>query len=361
VARILIAPDSFKGSATSTQVAEALKQGWLTLRSYDEVICLPFADGGEGTLDCVESVSSNSERISITVQGATGREHRSSWLLVNGETAVIEMAALCGITTVEKLDPLGAHSFGLGQAIRAAIADSRVMEILVAVGGSASTDGGIGALQALGFNFLDGHGKSVGLGGAHLQEIVEIIAPKDLALPERGIKVLVDVQSPLIGEKGAAHIFAPQKGANAQEVSLLDAGLSHLLQLSGHADQRGYGAAGGVSFGLSAILGADIVSGVETIAALIGLDEKIANSDFVISGEGSFDSQSFSGKAVGYIVSRTKHHGVQAAIACGVNKNDVTYPVIALVDLAPSTESAIANSQQWLFEAGKKLAAGFHH
>jgi len=361
VAKILIAPDSFKGSATSTQVAEAIKQGWLSLRSYDEVTCVPFADGGEGRLDCVASVSTVSERIAITVQGATGRERQSSWLLVNGDTAVIEMATLCGITTVEKLDPLGAHSFGLGQAIRAAIADSRVKEILVAVGGSASTDGGSGALQALGFNFLDGQGKNVGLGGAALHEIAEIVAPKDLVLPERGIKVLVDVQSPLIGEKGAAHIFAPQKGANQQEVLSLDAGLTHLLQLTGHADRPGYGAAGGVSFGLSAIFGAEIVSGVETIAELIGLDKKIAGSDYVISGEGSFDSQSFSGKAVGYILSRTKQHGVQTAIACGVNKHDVTYPVIALVDLAPSTESAIADSQQWLFEAGKKLAAGFHH
>ncbi len=361
MARILIAPDSFKGNATSTQVAEAIKRGWLALRSYDEVTCVPFADGGEGTLDCIESVSPKSERIAITVQSATGINHQSSWLLVNGNTAVIEMATLCGITTVEKLDPLGAHSFGLGQAMRAAIADSRVKEILIAVGGSASTDGGTGALQALGFNFLDGQGNSVGLGGAALQEIAKIIAPEDLDLPERGIKVLVDVQSPLIGEKGAAHIFAPQKGANADEISLLDAGLTHLLQLTGHADRSGYGAAGGVSFGLSAILGAEIVSGVETIAELIGLDKKIAGSDYVISGEGSFDSQSFSGKAVGYIVSRAKHHGVQTAIACGVNKNEVTYPVVALVDLAPSTESAIADSQQWLFEAGKKLSAGFHH
>ena len=361
MAKILIAPDSFKGSATSTQVAEAVKQGWLALRSYDEVTCVPFADGGEGTLDCVESVSSVSERIAITVQGATGINHQSSWLLVNSDTAVIEMATLCGITTVEKLDPLGAHSFGLGQAIRAASADSRVREILVAVGGSASTDGGTGALQALGFTFLDSQGKSVGLGGEHLQEIAEIVAPIDLVVPERGIKVLVDVRSPLIGENGAAHIFAPQKGANAQEISLLDACLTHLLQLTGHTDRSGYGAAGGVSFGLSALLGAEIVSGVETIAELIGLDKKIAGSDYVISGEGSFDSQSFSGKAVGYIVSRTKHHGVRTAIACGVSKNDVTYPVVALVDLAPSTESAIADSQQWLFEAGKKLAAGFHH
>ncbi len=361
MARILIAPDSFKGSATSTQVAEALKQGWLSLRSYDEVTCVPFADGGEGTLDCVESVSQISERIAITVHGATGTEHLSSWLLVNGDTAVIEMAALCGITTVEKLDPLAAHSYGLGQAIKQALEDDRVKEIFIAVGGSASTDGGAGALGALGYHFLDGDGNDVALGGGHLHEIAEIIAPKDLAIPERGIKVLVDVQSPLIGETGAAHIFAPQKGADPQQVRMLDAGLTHLLELTGMQDQPGFGAAGGVSFGLSALLGATIVSGVQTLAALIGLDQKIADSDFVITGEGSFDAQSFSGKVVGYILDRTKHHGVQAAIACGVKKAEVSYPVVALVDLAPSTQSAMSDSQQWLFEAGKQLAAGFHH
>ncbi len=361
MARILIAPDSFKGSATSTQVAEALKQGWLSLRSYDEVTCVPFADGGEGTLDCVESVSEISERIAITVQGATGTEHLSSWLLVNGDTAVIEMAALCGITTLEKLDPLAAHSYGLGQAIKQALEDNRVKEILIAVGGSASTDGGTGALGALGYHFLDGDGNDVALGGGHLHEIAEIIAPKDLAIPERGIKVLVDVQSPLIGETGAAHIFAPQKGADPQQVLLLDAALTHLLELTGRQDQPGYGAAGGVSFGLSALLGATIVSGVQTLAALIGLDQKIADSDFVITGEGSFDDQSFSGKVVGYIVDRTKDHGVKVAIACGVNKAEVSYPVVALVDLAPSTQSAIADSQRWLCEAGKQLASDFHH
>lgn len=361
MARVLIAPDSFKGSATSTHVAESLKQGWLALRSHDEVICVPFADGGEGTLDCVEGVTSQSERIAITIQGATGIVHQSSWLLVDDDTAVIEMAALCGITTVEKLDSLGAHSFGLGQAIKDALNDARVKEILVAVGGSASTDGGTGALRALGFDFLDTQGASVGLGGAHLLEIAEIVAPIDLGLPERGIKILVDVQSPLVGEKGAAEIFAPQKGANAEEVSFLDSGLSHLLQLTGHLDRPGYGAAGGVSFGLSAILGAAIVSGVETIAALIGLDEKIAESDYVITGEGSFDSQSFSGKVVGYILNRARDHGVHVAIACGVNKNEASQTIVALSDLAPSIDSAITNSRHWLCEAGKKLAAEFHH
>ena len=361
MARILIAPDSFKGSATSREVAQAIKQGWISLRAHDLVECAPFADGGEGTLDCVESVSANSGRISVTVQGATGREHQSSWLLVDGDTAVIEMATLCGITTVEKLDPLGAHSFGLGQAIADALEDKRVNEILVSVGGSASTDGGIGALSALGFRFIDADGFPVALGGGNLQKIAAIAAPGDLKIPVRGIKVLVDVQSPLLGQTGAAHIFGPQKGASAADVQLLDEGLAHLLQLVGAQDSPGFGAAGGVSFGFSALLGARIVSGVETLATLIGLDEKIASADYVITGEGSFDSQSFSGKVVGHVLDRAQVHGVQAAVICGVNKSESDVTAIALADLAPTVDVAINESKKWLIAAGTKLAAAFHH
>jgi glycerate kinase len=295
------------------------------------------------------------------VQGATGIEDSSSWLLVNGDTAVIEMAALCGITTVEKLDPLGAHSFGVGQAIKAALNDDRVREILVAVGGSASTDGGTGALAALGFTFLAADGSAVGLGGAHLHAIKTITPPDQIASVERGIKVLVDVQSPLIGATGAAHVFAPQKGADAVQVNLLDIGLAHLLSLVGVGDKPGYGAAGGVSFGLSTLLGASIVSGVHTIAAVIDLEEKIQQADCVITGEGSFDSQSFSGKVVGYIAEVAQRNNVPLMIACGVNKNGDDPSIISLVDLAPSVESAKGESEKWLIEAGKKLAARFHH
>jgi glycerate kinase len=295
------------------------------------------------------------------VQGATGIEHSSSWLLVNGDTAVIEMAALCGITTVEKLDPLGAHSFGVGQAIKAALNDDRVREILVAVGGSASTDGGTGALVALGFTFLDADGLPVGLGGAQLHAIQSIVPPEHITSIERGIKVLVDVQSPLIGTTGAARVFAPQKGADAGQVDFLDIGLSHLLSLVGVPDKPGYGAAGGVSFGLSAILGASIVSGVHTIASLIGLEEKIKQADCVITGEGSFDSQSFSGKVVGYIADVAQRNKVPMMIACGVNENADSASIISLVDLAPSVESAKSESEKWLIEAGKKLAASFQH
>jgi glycerate kinase len=339
----------------------ALADGWKITRPGDEIVIAPFADGGEGTLDCIESVTPGSLRIPIVVQGATGIEHETSWLLVGSDTAVIEMATLCGITTLDELDPLGAHSYGLGEAIKAALDDERINEILVAVGGSASTDAGLGALSALGFKGLDSSGNQVALGGGDLYRLVSIERPANIVNPARGIKVLVDVQSPLTGLNGAAHIFGPQKGADASQVHQLDDGLTHFLQLLGVEDQPGFGAAGGVSCGLAVLLGATIVSGVETIADLIGLEKKIKDSDCVITGEGSFDDQSYRGKAVGYVLEIAKGIKRPVMIACGVNKNAESSSIISLVDLAPSVESAIADSQRWLIECGKGLASRFNH
>jgi glycerate kinase len=361
VAKILIAPDSFKGSATSAQVATALADGWKISRPNDEIVIAPFADGGEGTLDCIESVTPGSVRIPITVQGATGIEHQSTWLLVGADTAVIEMATICGITTLDELDPLGAHSFGLGQAIKAVLADDRVNEILIAVGGSASTDAGMGALSALGFKGLDADGKELARGGGELHRLARIETPANHRKLARGIKVLVDVQSPLTGHNGAAHIFGPQKGADADQVRLLNEGLLQFLKVLYVEDRAGFGAAGGVSCGLAVLLGATIVSGVESIAALIGLEEKIRVSDCVITGEGSFDDQSYRGKAVGYLLERAKEIERPAMIACGVNKNAESSSILSLIELAPSVQSAIDDSQHWLNECGKVLASRFNH
>ena len=361
MAKILIAPDSFKGSATSAQVASALADGWKHSRPNDDVVIAPFADGGEGTLDCIESVAAQSLRIPITVAGATGVEHESSWLLVDRDTAVIEMATLCGITTLDELDPLGAHSYGLGQTIKAALDDVRVNEILIAVGGSASTDAGLGALSVLGFKGLDSSGKELALGGGDLYRLAQIEEPANLVTPERGIKVLVDVHSPLTGPTGAAHIFGPQKGADKEQVHHLDQGLTHVLQILDVKDQPGFGAAGGVSCGLAVLLGARIVSGVESIAGLIGLHEKIEEADCIVTGEGSFDQQSYQGKAVGYLLEIAKAKNRPVMIACGVNKNEESPSIMSLVDLAPSVESAMADSQRWLIECGKGLASRFNH
>jgi glycerate kinase len=357
VAKILLVPDSFKGSATSGEVADSVAKGWVQVRSADEITRIAFADGGEGTLAAIESAVDGSVRVPVVAQSGDGRDRDCYWLLVKGDIAVIEMAMICGITTVEKLDAMGAHSFGLGQVIAAAACDARVKEILVAVGGSASTDAGVGALMALGFKCVAENGASVALGGGALIDLKKITG--DFVAPARGIKILVDVQSPMTGIDGAAHVFGPQKGASPADVELLDLGLKNFLDVVGGVDAPGYGAAGGVSGGLALVLGAQIVSGVQALAEITGVIDQISQVDCVITGEGAFDNQSFQGKVVGYLLGQAAARGVPAMVVCGVNKNGDDERVISLVELAPSVEAAMTESTRWLEEAGKVLAARF--
>jgi glycerate kinase len=358
VARILLVPDSFKGSATSSEVADAVAKGWAAARKSDQIITIAFGDGGEGTLECIAGAVADAQKIEVVAQGADGRDRKTYWLLVNGDTAVIEMAAICGITTLEKLDALGAHSFGLGQVIANALKYPGVKEILVAVGGSASTDAGLGALMALGCKAVGADG-AFALGGGALRNLTRIDLPAGYVAPERGVKILVDVQSPMTGVDGAAHVFGPQKGASADDVEVLDAGLKNFLAVVGAQDRAGYGAAGGVSGGLAAVLGAQIVSGVETLARVSGVLEKLDHVDCVVTGEGAFDSQSYQGKVVGYLLAQAKARGVSAMVVCGVNKNGADNRVVSLLEIAPSVDDAIAHPTMWLEIAGSQLAERF--
>ena len=219
----------------------------------------------------------------------------------------------------------------------------------------------MGALSALGFKALDDDGKELVLGGGDLHRLARIEIPESMRKLDRGIKILVDVQSPLTGLNGAAHIFGPQKGADESQVQLLDKGLMQFLKVLSVEDRAGFGAAGGVSCGLAVLLGATIVSGVATIAELIGLQEKIKFSDCVITGEGSFDDQSYRGKAVGFLLEMAKESDRPVVIACGVNKNEKSPSILSLIELAPSVQSAIADSQRWLIECGRVLASRFNH
>jgi glycerate kinase len=358
VAKILLAPDSFKGSASSKDVANAVAKGWAAARPSDQITTIAFGDGGEGTLECIAGAVADVQKIEVVAQGADGRDRTTYWLLVNGDTAVIEMAAICGITTLEKLDALGAHSFGLGQVIMDALDHPGVREILIAVGGSASTDAGLGALMALGCKAVGADG-DFALGGGTLRDLTRIDLATDFVAPERGIKVLVDVQSPMTGADGAAFVYGPQKGASAGDVEVLDAGLKNFLAVVGAHDRAGYGAAGGVSGGLATVLGAQIVSGVETLAQISCLLEKLDQVDCVITGEGAFDSQSFRGKVVGYVLEQAKARGVAAMVVCGVNKNGANNQVISLVEIAVSVDDAVKNPSKWLEVAGQQLAERF--
>ena len=357
VAHIVVIPDSFKGSLESSMVASQIRAGWLRGRPNDVVTTIAFADGGEGTLSAIEARISDARRIPIKELSPP-----AYWLLIDDTTAVVELALESGISLLDRLDPLGAHTFNFGLALKAALEDSRVTRILCALGGSASTDAGTGALRALGFRFLDIDGEEIALGGFALRNLrlidtSEVKIPKDIK-----IELLADVSAPLLGESGAAAIFAPQKGATPEEVKLLEEGLKQFALVAGAHDFAGAGAAGGTAYGLCTLLGATNLEGAKEISRLLEIDEAIATADYVITGEGKFDLQSTMGKAVGLILDTAAKHGKESLVIAGVCDNDVVSPagVISLSELAGSQRSALDDAAKWIEIAALSAAESFH-
>ena len=214
-ARVIIAPDSFKGTISAGDAARAIASGWRSVRPHDEILLRPMADGGEGTLDAFEMAVPGSIRMPVTVQGPDNNPVETSWLLLPasperpGGTAVVELANTSGITLLDPLLPLDAHTLGFGQAISAAL-DHGVQSVLLAIGGSSSSDGGVGALAALGAQFIDPTGRPIRLGNRGLGQLARVRFDEVRALPAGGAQILSDVNNPLLGPLGAAAVFAPQ-------------------------------------------------------------------------------------------------------------------------------------------------------
>ena len=277
----------------------------------------PMADGGDDTLSCLKLSLGGMER-PATVLDALGRPRQAAFLLLEGEgRAFVELACASGIAHIETLDAMGADTYGTGQLISLAI-EQGAREVVITLGGSASTDGGVGALRALGARFYDNRGTDIASGGSGLLTLAGI----DLTVLRqrcRGVKFLVatDVVNPLLGENGAAAIFGPQKGATEQQVALLDKALEQFAdiletQLGLERSLRyiaGAGAAGGTGYGLSAVLGAELVSGFAYLAALSHLYEKLDWCDAVIIAEGALDEQSLSGKGTGELMKLARARG----------------------------------------------------
>lgn len=363
---VVIAPDSFKGSVTAAAAARALGEGWLRERPGDDVRMLPMADGGEGTLDVFALAHPASERMPICVTGPDGRPVRAEWLRLPDGTGVIELASTSGIGLIRQLDPLGATTAGFGEAIAAAL-DSGVERLILALGGSASTDGGTGALTALGARFVDSRAQPIPPGGAGLA----LLATADLSglrtLPRGGVVILADVVNPLAGSSGAAHVFAPQKGASPQQVAALDAGVRRLARVVGacpgqstaHATAAspGAGAAGGLGFGLL-IWGATMTQGSRAVADLLRLPEAVAAASVVITGEGRFDEQSGGGKVPSHVLALAAERAVPAMLVAGTiaTSSDGFEAAVSLADAAGSVEAAMAEPCRWLAHAAAQLA-----
>lgn len=324
--RVLIAPDKFKGTLSAAQAAAAISEGVLRIYPEAVVTVLLMADGGEGTVEA--AVAAGFEERLNAVVGPILRPTGAAWA-INGNTAVIETAQASGYLLTEPTpeNALRAHSYGCGQLIAAAL-DAGASEIVLGLGGSAMTDGGTGALRALGLKLLDQHGAFVPLGGGSLADVVAIDASDlDQRLAKVRFRIAVDVDNPLYGPRGAAQIFAPQKGADPDGVELLDAGLRNLASVLREAfgvdvDVPGAGAAGGFPASFLALAGsrlAEVVieSGVELVAELLSLREKIAESDLVITGEGSVDEQSLAGKTPIGVAGAAQELGVPAVLVAG--------------------------------------------
>lgn len=362
--RIVFAPDSFKGSISARAAATALSEGWRSVAPDDELVLLPLADGGEGTLDAIEVAVPGARRIPVTVTGPADRPVAAHWLLLPaaggvGETGVVELAATSGITLLDALRPLDAHTLGLGEAVAGAL-DRGVERLVVALGGSASTDGGAGALTALGARLLDAAGAPVALGARGLAAIDRIDSDALRPLPVGGVVLLADVDNPLLGPRGAAAVFGPQKGLDSATQPLAEEGLGHWAALHPHADpaRPGAGAAGGAAFGLIA-WGATIEPGAAAIAELLGLPAALAGADLVVTGEGRFDGQSSGGKAPWQVARLAAAAGTPCALVAGaITVEAEGFAVTAVLDeLAGSTEAALADPARWLRVAGARLAA----
>ncbi|MET0854105.1 MAG: glycerate kinase [Microterricola sp.] len=361
--RVVLAPDSFKGTVSARDAARALGEGWRSVRPDDEVLLFPMADGGEGTLDAFETAVAGSVRMPVTVQGPDNRPVSASWLLLPGSaenpggTAVIELANTSGITLLDPLLPLDAHTFGFGQAIAAAL-DHGVHRLLLAIGGSASSDGGVGALAALGAQFLDAAGRPIRLGNRGLGQLARVRLDGMRAVPAGGAQILSDVGNPLLGPSGAAAVFGPQKGASPAQVEGIESGLRRLARLlPGGAETPGAGAAGGTGFGLLH-WGALLTPGAAAIGDAMGLADAVAAAAVVITGEGRFDSQSAAGKVPAYVAGLAAASGASAMLAAGAiaAPSDDFAAAVSLSELADSPAAAMAEPERWLSAAGARLA-----
>lgn len=302
--KIIAAPDSFKGSLTAIKASEAIEEGVRSVFKDAEVLKVPIADGGEGTVDAI-TAAVNGETIYKNVHGPMGSTVKAKMALIdNGNTAVIEMAEASGITLVPdgKKNPLKATTYGTGELIMEAI-NRGCSRIVIGIGGSATNDCGAGMAQALGYQILNVDGNETGFGGGELSKVESIIiSPIKNKIDSLDIVVACDVNNPLCGETGASKIYGPQKGATPEMVETLDKNLMHfagkLKNCLGRdvKDVPGAGAAGGLGAGLMAFLNARLVPGIELILKTVDFEGKVKDADLVITGEGRVDRQSAFGK-----------------------------------------------------------------
>lgn len=362
--KVVVAIDSLKGSLTSLEAGEAIQEGILRAISDAEVIVRPLADGGEGTVEALTR-GMNGRYEKITVTDPLGRPTDAVYgILEDLHTAIIEMSAAAGITLIDAKDrnPMNTTTYGVGEMIKDAIGKG-CRHFFIGIGGSATNDGGIGMLQALGYGMLDTEGKQVSLGAKGLAELVSITDEDVLPeLKECTFQIACDVKNPLCGELGCSAIFGPQKGATPDMIAQMDSWLGKYALLTANrykkADSNypGTGAAGGMGFAFLSYMNAELRSGVQIVLEETKLEEYVKDADIVVTGEGCLDGQSVMGKApIGVAALAKKHHKKVIAFAgcvtedakvCNQNGIDAFFPILRNVvtrEEAMDTDNAHRN------------------
>jgi glycerate kinase len=367
--KIVVAMDSFKGTLAAERACRIVADAIGRAAPGARIVIKPMADGGEGTAAALMAAS-NGRWIPATVMGPLPDMEVAAgfaWL-PDDRTAVVEMASASGMQLLrpEQLNPLRTTTFGTGQLIAAAL-DHGAERILRGVGGSATGDGGVGAAMALGWEVLAGDGTPVGLGAGALAEVVEIIPPeRDADVP---VDVLCDVDNPLCGPQGAARVYGPQKGATPQMVETLDSALARLAELVGSQlgihvrDLPGAGAAGGLAAGAVAFMEARLVSGIETVMAQSRLRQEVSDADWVVTGEGCFDSQSMRGKGVSGGARGARQGGARVGVIAGqvlladhVFRNAGIEAALACTQPGMDLQFALEHCEELLAQAAARFA-----
>lgn len=375
--KIVIAPDSFKGSLTALQAAEAMEVGLRRVFPDAEIEKIPMADGGEGTVQSLVDAT-NGEILTAGVLGALGAAIDAQYgVLGDGVTAVIEMAAASGLTLVppDRRNPLVTTTYGTGQLIRAAL-EHGCRKLIIGIGGSATNDGGAGMAQALGAKLLTADGDQIKWGGGHLDGLNSIdLSELHPHIAETETVVACDVNNPLTGGQGASHVYGPQKGATPEMVEVLDANLAHFDEIlqrdldKSVGDIPGAGAAGGLGAGLMAFLNATLNSGIELVTEATQLAKRFAGADLVITGEGQINFQTVFGKTPVGVAKVAKTHNIPVLAIAGsiADDSDGVYDagIDAMIDIVPepmSLETAIEDATALIAtaaeRAGRMVATG---